>query len=248
MAPILSVLHVDDETPSLDLFAARAERLNPPVRVTSTTEPDAAFDRLDDEEFDVVVSDTLDAPTGESFLRAARDRDADLPLVLYTAAAFDAVRDSLAGLDDVFYVRKGGGDDFELVARYLYETTGTAPGTYEFLRGGDESGDDPDVPDRALGYTEASLDDSWEVVGAHDWGVDDDVATSVVLAIESHVDEDLSSAPPLGRTIDADALGRMLSNAHRGDDRDSVQVRFIYDRWEVAVTSDGTIAVRRPFR
>jgi CheY-like chemotaxis protein len=251
MSPTLSVLHVDDERSSLDLFTARAARLSPPVRVTSTTDPDAALDRLGDGRFDVVVSDALDTASGRPFFEAVRDRDADVPLVLYTAAEFDDVRDSLASVDGVMYVRKGGGDDFELVARRLYEATGTEPGTYEFVRGDDERDDDDaeaDAPDRALGYTEQSLDESWEVVGSHDWDVDDDVATSIVLAIESHLGEDLSSAPPLGRTVEADALGRMLSNAHRGDGRDSVQIRFIYDRWEVAVTSDGTIAIRRPFR
>lgn len=111
MARRLRVLLVDEDADVAAVTCEFLEREDAELDVVTTTSADDAVDMVRTESFDVVVSDyEMPAMSGVELAAELRDRDPDLPFVLYTArgrSMFEAeLADSLAG-----HVRKRTGSD-----------------------------------------------------------------------------------------------------------------------------------------
>ncbi len=124
-ADTIRVLCVDDDAPFLELTALQLERLtvdgDRPISVVSETEPANALSHLPD--VDCVVSD-YDMPDvdGLELLEAIRERDPDIPFILFTGRGSEGIasRAISAGVTD--YIRKGGGSDrFVMLANRIEE-------------------------------------------------------------------------------------------------------------------------------
>ena len=105
----IRVLHVDDDDAFRDLTQRYLEREG--IDVVAAEGATAALDRLD-ESVDCVVSD-YDMPKtdGLELLESVRERDPDLPYILFTGKGSEHVA-KRAILDDVTdYVEKGDGVD-----------------------------------------------------------------------------------------------------------------------------------------
>jgi len=104
------VLHVDDDPAFVDLTARFLEREGGEFVVTTETDPLAALDHIGDERVDCIVSD-YDMPEvdGLEFLRRVRERDSEVPFVLFTGKGSEEVAAEAieAGVDS--YLRKETG-------------------------------------------------------------------------------------------------------------------------------------------
>ncbi|WP_227134004.1 response regulator [Halorubellus salinus] len=108
-----TVLHLDDDEAFLDLAERFLEREGLDVR--TYVDPDAALSALEDVEC-VVCDYDMPACTGLEFLERVRDRDSDVPFVLFTGKGSETVASTAisAGVSD--YVQKGGADSWTLLA------------------------------------------------------------------------------------------------------------------------------------
>ena len=116
----LRVLCVDDEPGLAALVAAFLERDDELDCETATeTDPAAALERIEHESFDCVVSDyDMPGSTGVELLSAARETDPDLPFLLFSATAPDAIAAETvrAGVSDYVH-KRGGGDGYTALLR-----------------------------------------------------------------------------------------------------------------------------------
>ncbi|WP_435069071.1 HalOD1 output domain-containing protein [Haloplanus sp. C73] len=225
------VLHVDDDPDILSLSSDWAAVHDD---VTWLTAPDAGtgLELLSTRDVDCLVSDSFRAADGEPFVTRAVDAFPDLPVVLFTStdeAALDAdVRASATG-----YVMKGASDPLDALFERITTTFGTG------------SCDVPDVMPRVgVRADGADVVDDWAILGRYEAAdPDDDLATTIVTALEAYTGRDGAEFDPLYGSIDADALAALLRTPH-GDLRDDVQVRFGYADHELVVTGDGLVLVR----
>ncbi|NHX36485.1 MULTISPECIES: PAS domain S-box protein [Halolamina] len=105
-------LHVDPDSSFVDAAATRLEREDDRLDVTTTTDADEALALLENDAFDCVIADyDLPETTGIELFQSVRDRDSELPFLLFTGAGSEAIAsDALsAGVTD--YLRKGRVDD-----------------------------------------------------------------------------------------------------------------------------------------
>lgn len=116
MEPTIRVLVVDDDPQLAELTGLCLERHDDDVEAVVETTVADGFDRLDG--VDCVVSDyDMPGTNGLDFLAAVRERDPDLPFVLFTAKGSEEIasRAISAGVTD--YLRKGsGGERYEMLA------------------------------------------------------------------------------------------------------------------------------------
>ena len=120
----IDVLHVDDDEDFLELAATFLAREGEALRVETESDPRRARERLlgeDSVSFDCVVSD-LEMPglDGLSLLESIRERDGDLPFVLFTGKGSEEVASDAitAGVTD--YLQKSGGtDQFAILANRI---------------------------------------------------------------------------------------------------------------------------------
>ncbi|WP_435124055.1 response regulator [Halobaculum sp. D14] len=177
----ISVLHVDDEAPFLDLVKTYLER-DDDIRVVSVSGAEEAIQKFDDEEVDCIVSDyRMPEMNGISLLNAIRSRAEDFPFILYTGQGSEEIASEAitAGVSD--YVQKGRGrDHYELLIKRIknnvskYETEQRIQQVYEAIDAVnegvaicDESGTLIHVNQAyasVLGY------DSCELIGEH-WNI-----------------------------------------------------------------------------
>ena len=106
----LTVLHVEDDPAFAELAASALEHEMEGARVVSETDPETALSRIEDGSPDCVVSD-YDMPgmDGLSLLAAVRDRDPDLPFVLFTGKGSEEIASEAISAGVTDYVQKGGG-------------------------------------------------------------------------------------------------------------------------------------------
>ncbi len=123
----IHVLCVDDDSRVRELTASALERRNDAIDVTTARdgrdgvtildgERDAAVDR----EIDCVVSDyEMPGMNGLEFLAAVREREPELPFVLFTGAGSEEIASEAitAGVTD--YLRKGSGDQYAVLANRI---------------------------------------------------------------------------------------------------------------------------------
>ena len=124
----IRVLHVDDDPDLAALTGSFLERENDRITVETAPNATAGLDRLDAGGVDCVVSDhDMPGPNGIEFLESVRERDPDLPFILYTGKGSESVASEAvsAGVSDylaaalavvavvgavVAVLRVGGGD------------------------------------------------------------------------------------------------------------------------------------------
>ena len=111
MSEQIDVLHVDDDPSVLDLTEAFLQRELDAVTVTSTTEPGAALDALDQQAFDCVISD-YDMPgmDGLAFFETLRESHQKVPFVLYTGKGSEEIASQALNAGVTGYFQKGGPD------------------------------------------------------------------------------------------------------------------------------------------
>jgi PAS domain S-box-containing protein len=105
------VLHVDDDAAFVETAAALLEREDDRIQVTTETRPADALDRLDGG-VDCLVAD-YDMPEmdGLELLDRARERDPDLPVVLFTGEGSETVASDAISAGVTDYLQKGGGPE-----------------------------------------------------------------------------------------------------------------------------------------
>lgn len=102
------VLHVDDEPDFVEMAAIFLERSDHDFAVATETDPQAALERLQREEFHCIISDyQMPEMTGLELLRAIREDYPDLPVILCTARGSEEVASEaiVNGVTD--YIQKG---------------------------------------------------------------------------------------------------------------------------------------------
>ncbi|TKX75395.1 PAS domain S-box protein [Halorubrum sp. GN11_10-6_MGM] len=117
MPAAIDVLHVDDDPSVLDLAEAYFERELDAVAVTSVTDPETALDRLDERQFDCIVSD-YDMPPmdGLEFFEALRERHQKVPFVLYTGKGSEEIASQALNAGVTGYFQKGGPEQLRRLA------------------------------------------------------------------------------------------------------------------------------------
>jgi DNA-binding NtrC family response regulator len=114
------VLHVDDDPALRELTAEVLGREGGDFEVTTAANAEEGLAALDERPIDCVVSDyEMPGRNGLEFLEAVRDRDPDLPFVLFTGKrglASDAIA---RGATD--FMEKAGGADQYLLLRNRIE-------------------------------------------------------------------------------------------------------------------------------
>jgi PAS domain S-box-containing protein len=107
----IEVLHVDDQPDITEITKLKLERAGP-YTVTTETDPERALELATQDGFDCIVSD-YDMPKmdGLDLLRAVRERDEDIPFILFTGKGSEEIasRAISAGVTD--YLQKGAGSD-----------------------------------------------------------------------------------------------------------------------------------------
>ncbi|WP_418284962.1 PAS domain S-box protein [Halorubrum sp. DTA46] len=121
MTDQIRVLHVDDDPDLADLAASFLEREDDRIAVETATDATAGLSALDDREIDCVVSDhDMPGRNGIEFLRLVRERNPDLPFILYTGKGSEAVASDAISAGVTDYLQKGGGtEQYEILANRI---------------------------------------------------------------------------------------------------------------------------------
>lgn len=219
-----TVLHVDDEDGIRNLSRRVFERQAGDVTLLTASSAEAGLQALADREVDCLVSDSLTLSDGTPFVVAARERDPDLDIVLFTASEWEDIEPQAleAAVDE--YIHKGEQERIDVVVDSVAGLL--APTAVE------EAVEGVPFDDR-----------DWEFVDRHEWDGSVDLAASIVEAIGSYADVDVDALPPLYESVDTEVLETLLAprESHAGGD---VEVRFDYEAFELGVTNDGLILVR----
>lgn len=242
-----TVLHVDDDPAFLDVASKLFERSNASFETVSASNAVDGLRLLNEREIDCVVSDFLVTEDGRPFVVAARDADADVPIILLTGKSWEAVADEAVAANVTEYVRKRDAGQISVVKTRLDEL---------FVDGSEETLSDSDImyahlsPTVALQPTSVGTLDSetveeWVTIGAHDWESDDELGTSIAEALAETTGDDAAVSEPLFESIDTEALEAVLRPRYDGSERPGIVVQFPYRGDEVGVTSGGAIVVRR---
>jgi PAS domain S-box-containing protein len=114
----IRVLHVDDDPSFLGLATEFLETESDAIVVTTAGSVDEALATLAAEPVDCVVSDyEMPGRDGIAFLEAVRDREPELPFVLFTGKGSEAVASEAISAGVTDYLQKGGGRErFALLA------------------------------------------------------------------------------------------------------------------------------------
>ncbi|MXR51974.1 response regulator [Halovenus sp. WSH3] len=112
MAAEIDVLVVDEDDDMLELTETFLERESDAISVTTEKHPPTAAERLEDGEFDCVVSDLrMPEMDGIELCQAVREKRPELPFFLFTAASPSDI-ESQEGSDQLSgTVQKGTGTD-----------------------------------------------------------------------------------------------------------------------------------------
>lgn len=109
-AESISVLYVDDYPELCELAETSLDEASDAIEVTTTTEPGAVTDRL--EEADCIVADyRMPGTDGLELLRRVRVVDEEIPFILHTGEGSENVASEAISLGVTDYLTKGGGQE-----------------------------------------------------------------------------------------------------------------------------------------
>ncbi|KTG09391.1 hypothetical protein AUR64_16570 [Haloprofundus marisrubri] len=116
------VLHVDDDPGVTELTN---QLLNPEgdrFELTNASSGDEGLELLEDDEYDCVVSDSVTLSDGRLFASVVREKDASMPLVLFSGKSSGAILDEARRTDANGYVQKSGAESFARLERVVDES------------------------------------------------------------------------------------------------------------------------------
>jgi len=117
IAPVQSVLVVDDDRAMVDLLTERLDRDLDGASVTGTTDPTEVIGRVEGGETSCLVSD-YDMPSidGLSLLRRVREIDDRVPFLLFTGRGSEEIASEAISAGVTDYIQKGGSESFTVLA------------------------------------------------------------------------------------------------------------------------------------
>ena len=123
MVDQIRVLHVDDEPDLPEIVSTFLEREDDRITVATAPNATAGLTHLDDHDIDCVVSDhDMSGLNGIEFLETVRERDPDLPFILYTGKGSEAVASDAISAGVTDYLQKSGGtEQYEILANRIVE-------------------------------------------------------------------------------------------------------------------------------
>ncbi|QCJ46269.1 MULTISPECIES: HalOD1 output domain-containing protein [Haloprofundus] len=127
------VLHVDDDPDVTELTNRLLDPEGDRLELTNAESGEEGLELLEDGEFDCVVSDSVTLPDGRLFASVVRERDASLPLVLFSGKSNAAILDEARRTDASGYVQKAGVESFERLERVVDESLLLADDGWELL-------------------------------------------------------------------------------------------------------------------
>ena len=108
----IRVAHVDSDPDFLDIVAEHLESVNEALTVKSATDPEAALERLDRDSVDCVLSDHRPSGIdGLDLLERVRERDPEMPFVLYTSHGSEEIASEAISAGVTEYMQKETGTD-----------------------------------------------------------------------------------------------------------------------------------------
>lgn len=245
MSSDATVLHVDDDPSQLELSTLSFRSIaGDDVEMVTAASAEDGLELLEERSVDCLVSDSLRLEDDTPFIVAARRRDDSLPIIFYTAKQWNEVALDAIDARVSEYVRKADSGGVTTVAERAYElaTERRNPSVDEETLF--EGRPCESVDEAAEAFPAEVGEGPWTVIGVHDWQSDDELGTTIARVLESHTGTDALDAEPLFESIDAESLEKTLQPRIDGSSRYDIQVRFPYVRWEIAVSSDGFVAIR----
>ena len=121
MTDRIRVLLVDDDADLADVTGSFLEREDERIAVETAPNATAGLERLDEGGIDCVVSDhDMPGPNGIEFLERVRERDGDLPFILYTGKGSETVASEAISAGVTDYLQKSGGtEQYEILANRI---------------------------------------------------------------------------------------------------------------------------------
>lgn len=117
----ITVLHVEDDEAFLDLSETFLRQEFDNIRLHKATSPTEGIDTLSNERVDCIVSDyEMPSVNGLEFLKQVRERDQDVPFILFTGRGSEEIAAQAieAGVDS--YLRKeGSSENFAILAHRI---------------------------------------------------------------------------------------------------------------------------------
>jgi len=114
----IHVLHVDDDPEFSEVTRAFFERIDESFALVDVTSVVEALDRLQNREFDCIISD-YDMPNtnGIEFLELVREQYPDLPFILLTGKGSEEIASEAIAAGVTDYMQKGSGtEQYEMLA------------------------------------------------------------------------------------------------------------------------------------
>lgn len=112
MAGSIRVLHIDDEPGFASLTADFLERESDYFDVTTETQATNGLERVENEDFDCIVSDhDMPSMTGIELLESVRDEYPDLPFILFTGKGSEEVASDAISAGVTDYLQKESGTE-----------------------------------------------------------------------------------------------------------------------------------------
>ncbi|PAU84337.1 histidine kinase [Halorubrum salipaludis] len=125
MSDRIRVLHVEDDPDLAEITASFLEREDPRIAVETASDAAEGLERLDDPdaEIDCIVSDhDMPGRNGIELLEAVRERDPEIPFVLYTGKGSESVASEAISAGVTDYLQKGGGtEQYEILANRVVD-------------------------------------------------------------------------------------------------------------------------------
>ncbi|QLD90114.1 response regulator [Natronomonas salina] len=157
----LTILFVDDERQLLSIVASRLKEEMGPLEVVTASHGTDALERLDQLAVDCIVSDyKMPGMDGLELLKKCRERDPDVPFILFTSKGSEDIATEAINADVTDYLQKNMGEEqFALLANRIqnavseYRAKQIARDTYAHVRRIHDR-----VSDAYLG-----LDDEWRI-------------------------------------------------------------------------------------
>ncbi len=122
----IRILHVEDEPAFADLCRTYLRRENDQFRIEIATDATDGLGKLEEEDFDCVVSD-FDMPgdSGIDLLRDIRSEDTELPFILFTGKGSEEIASEAISAGVTDYLQKGGGtDQYTVLANRIENAVG----------------------------------------------------------------------------------------------------------------------------